>query len=212
MRKLTLISLLVFVSLMSVAQPSKPELERSFKEQVDTCSRIRFDVGPDIGKLIKCNDSLYLDYKGWYILESVESQAYYVKQGNDVRPLCNGSLPIESLKTVLSTPCDTDFTADVTQYNYGYETIHYRLPVGNLIKLCLSQGCTPFVGMEDSDDGSYVATLFMVNAQEQFNHIFQVRADKLTFERGRGDIEIKAHVYVPMKGVETFYGELDTTK
>lgn len=212
MRKLILIALFVAISLTAVSQPSKPELERSFREQVDTCSRIRFDAGPDIGKLVKCNDSLYLDYKGWYILESVESQIYYVKQGDSVRPLCNGSFPIESFKTMLSTPCDTDFMADVTQYNYGYETVHYRLPVRNLIRLCLSQGCTPFVGMEDSDDGSYVATLFMVNAIGQFNHIFQVKADKMAFERGCGDIEIKAHVYVPMKGVETFYEELDTKK
>ena len=100
-----------------------------------------------------------------------------------------------------------EYTAEVSQQKYGFQQEVYRVNLGKLINLFMSNGCEPYVGIEQSDEKQIVATLVMVNKEWGYNHILKVTADRNQIATEGGKLSITINAYTPTHNLARLYDD-----
>lgn len=176
---------------------SKDELEKEFLRQVSADRRVARREIP--GNLKRVDRDLYVSENGFYEIAAAQNTAFFRKKGLFFQPVCESSLPVESLMTLLTGYIrKKDYSARVSFHQYGYHNTEVTVPLERLIDCCLAEGCTPYVGIESQKDDSVVATLFLVNAPLGYAHTFQFTVNPAVLDRTDGVLKARGYLYTPL--------------
>lgn len=189
---------------------NKKEIENKLSEDI-----LQFPYNVEVKKEVREEDlqqvgnaKYYVRQGIKYIIESLNSNLYYLKQKNGHYSLiCDFKYPVESLANLMiSEEGSHNYILDITQNKYGYQTSHYTVPLKQWIKYCLYMGCTPYFGLESEDDKQIKASLVMENRKLAYNHVLYITFSKDQLVDKSGSIKVKLHAYVPTHNViDIFY-------
>lgn len=190
---------------------NKKEIEEKLVEDILSLHsniEVREEVRKENLKQIG-NAKYYVKEGRKYIIESLNSNLYYIKQKNEHYSLIRDfKYPVESLANLmLSEEGDTSYQLDITQNKYGYQTSHYTVPLKQWIRYCLYMGCTPYFGLESEDDKEIRASVVMENRKLAYNHILYITFSKDQLKRKDGVIKTKLHAYIPTHNVIELFDE-----
>ena len=175
----------------------KDELEAEFIREVAVDHKVKKREVPR--NLKRVDRDLYVAENGFYEIESAQRSAFFRRKGLFYQPLCESSLPVESLMTLLTGfNRRKDYTVQAVCHQYGYRTAQISVPLDYLIDYCLDQGCVPYVGIESQTKDTVVATLFMVNRSLGYSHTFQFTVDTDMLDETAGTLSAKAYLFTPI--------------
>lgn len=193
---------------------SKIELENDLKQEIQQHPiEEKLPRVPKPERLEKTSGRGILVYKrGHYMIPEMASALYYRenRKGSETTYtlLSEQEHAAESLINLLSVAAlAKEYTAEVSQQKYGFQQEVYRVNLGKLINLFMSNGCEPYVGIEQSDEKQIVATLVMVNKEWGYNHILKVTADRNQIATAGGKLSITINAYTPTHNLARLYDD-----
>lgn len=202
MRKaVTILTVLATFLLLRVpalaTNPDKVDLEKQFMDKL----ALYQPQGPRQipADLARIGKDLYVCDNGEYESESVRNVAFFLKTGQSFSPVRDTLLPVQSTTTLLSGFTEgANYTVELLQHRYNYETVEVELPLYKLISFCLSGGCIPYVGVEQDENGIIKASLFMVNEGAGYCHTFNFTIPKAIFCATEGKVKAEAYTFTPI--------------
>lgn len=204
MRKsLTILCLLLFSLSPCIAQSQldKVELEQAFWDDLTVYRPKAKTLRPENPKRIGQN--LYVSENGFYETESAQNTSFFKKALFSWIPVCESSLPEESVMTLLTGYTGKrQYTVHLLQHRYKFGTAEMEVPLIQLLEYCMDNGCKPYVGIESSCADTLAATLFMVNAENGYCHTFQITLDKALLDLDEGTIRAEAYTFTPIHNLK----------
>ncbi|MCR5709164.1 MAG: hypothetical protein K6G79_01645 [Bacteroidales bacterium] len=175
----------------------KDELEKGFIRKV---TGERKPVKREIPRNMKRVDrDLYVSENGFYETEAAQNSAYFRKKGLFYQPVCESSLPVESVMTLLTGHIRRkDYSVMVSFHQYAYRNTEMTVPLDAIVASCLEEGCTSYVGIESKNDDTVVATVFMVNRALGYSHTFQLTVPTEILDKPSGTLSARAYLYTPL--------------
>lgn len=163
---------------------------------------------PDLERTVPDNLSrigknLYVSENGYYETSAVQHSSFFQKRRSAYFPICESRLPKESVMTLLTAYTGSrHYTIHLTQHAYNYSRVEVDVPLTQLLNYCLESGCTPFVGIEECDDKSITASLFMVNEGLGYCHTFKFTMDTASLDSDNGILNASAHTFTPIHNLK----------
>lgn len=174
----------------------KDELEKDFIRKVTGERKVRKKEIPR--NLKRVDRDLYVAENGFFEIAAAQNSAFFRKKGLSFQPVCESSLPVESVMTLLTGyNRKKDYAVRTLFHQYGYQTVEKTIPLDDLIECCLEDGCIPYVGIESRNEETLVATLFMVNRPFGYSHTFQFTVSPAVFDKPAGILSARAYLYTP---------------
>ena len=193
--------LLSLFMLFPFQEKDKTELEKHFMDGLAAYSPGKPLKTPS--NLARIDKSLYVSDNGFYETEAVRNRSYFQKDYFLYRPVCDASLPVESVMTLLCGYTDkTNFSVHLTQHCYSHATVEVDVALSQLLGFCMEEGFLPFVGIESSDTELVVATLFLVNTQLGYSHTFQFKIDPLLLDEKEGYFTAEGYTFTPIHNLK----------
>lgn len=175
----------------------KDELEKDFIQKVTAPRKVKKREIPR--NLKRVDRDLYVAENGFFEIASAQNSAFFRKKGISFQPVCESSLPVESVLTLLTGyNRRKDYAVQTSFHQYGYQTVEKTVPLEVLIEGCLEDGCVPYVGIETRNEETLVATLFMVNRSFGYSHTFQFTVSPEILDKPAGILSARAHLYTPL--------------
>ena len=153
--------------------------------------------------LSRIGKNLYVSENGYYETSAVQNSSFFQKRRSAYSPICESRLPKESVMTLLTAYTGSkQYTVHLTQHAYGYSRVEVDVPLVQLLNYCLESGCTPYVGIEECDDKSITASLFMVNEGLAYCHTFKFTMDRASLDSDTGVLNASAHTFTPIQNMK----------
>ena len=89
--------------------------------------------------------------------------------------------------------------------NYKRDTVNVALR--QWLAFCRKQGCQPYFGFEENNDGTLTGTLIMRNKQSGYDHIVAVRAEESELFADHPLVHAKVHLFTPSSNVRNLFGK-----
>lgn len=187
----------------------KRELEEYFIVGLHNHTYCNSTIIGDIIDPIRLSDSLYFDFRNTLYLDNVRQGVFYGFGEDGYYMIDDVRLPLPTIHNLLTEPSiSMKYIADISLTKYGFGKERFTAPLSELIDFCLSAGCQPFVGFEESRDSSvYIAVLIMQNKHESYNHIFKFKFGGEAIGKEGYVIQTEANVYVPVNGLRNIYDD-----
>lgn len=119
--------------------------------------------------------------------------------------LYNQHFPVETVANLFATlNAPGDYSAEVKLTKYNFQKEQFTVPLRQLIGFCLSEGCKPYFGLLDYDEGSgwLDAVVMMRNHEQAYEHLLRIRMDTTTLSQMRGNISVKLMGYIMTHNVK----------
>ena len=175
----------------------KDELEKAFIRKVAVERKVGKREIPRILK--RTQRDLYVSENGFFGIEAAQNTAFFRRKAFSYVPVCESSLPKESVMTILSGyGRGKDYSVQMKIHQYGFNDREINIPLDYLIDFCLNEGCAPYVGIESESGGTVVATLFMVNHSLAYCHTVRFTLDTDILDHTAGILYARAHLYTPL--------------
>ena len=188
------------LSISLISGMDKPELDASFISGLSSYNVLVKNIVPD--NLSRIDNNLYVSENGYYETPDVQNCSFYRKRILSYEPICNSSLPKESIMTLLTAHARSNqFTVHLTQYEYNYSKVKLDVSLDQVLGYCLNSGCTPYVGIEQCDDTKIVASLFMVNEDLGYCHTFKFVMSPSILGKGNGNIDASVYTFTPIHNI-----------
>lgn len=119
--------------------------------------------------------------------------------------------PKESLQNLMVIPLDegADVPVKLTILTHEYRSkATLDTTVDKLISFCQYAGCTSFMGFErPRPTGETAFTVFMLNEEESYIHVFRFECDAVAVINGKAPIYAKASLYIPTDNIDNLFEE-----
>lgn len=146
---------------------------------------------------------LYVDEGGFYEIESVQNAAFFRRTLFSWIPVCESSLPVESVMTLLTGHTGKKkYTVHLLQHRYKFGSAVTDVPLDLLLEYCMEKGCIPYVGIESQETDSIFAMLFMVNVDSGYCHSFRFAFAPAILDQETGEIQAEAYTYTPIHNLK----------
>ena len=152
--------------------------------------------------------NLFVADYGSYVLENVRCATYAIMCKGEFVPLVDWNRAKETAMTLLTTPmAGNGITLHVEHIKYNFEKTEYDLPLSAFLSSCISDGCTPYVGIEGITEQFVAASLFLVNEKKKFNHVLKITIPRQTIINHTGRVSGTLHTYVPTGNIAELYAQ-----
>lgn len=179
----------------------KVELEAGFWDDLLAFQPKGLNLRP--GDLQRVDRNLYVMQGGWYEDRAVQNTAFFRREHRSWMPVCSSEAPTESVITLLTGYAgQKDYTVHLLQHRYNFVTVETEMPLSHLLEYCISNGYTPYVGIESKEDDTIKATLFMVNPEAGFCHTFHFSILKSLLDEDTGVFNAEAYTYTPINNLK----------
>lgn len=192
----------------------KIELEDGLKSEMNQfVPPSKEEAAPKASKMEKTTTKGIWVYKrGFYMIPQMASARYYreITDGEETQYelLIDKKFAAETLINLLSSAtAGKSYAVEVTQQKYGFKQENYTVNLARMVGFFLSNGCRPYVGIEQSNEGRVVATLLMVNEDWGYNHILQVTLERNQIGLPNSRIKATLNAYTPTHNLETLYDD-----
>lgn len=189
---------------------NKIELENQFSKEVqavvsagaraDTVSKS--DLTPD-------TRYPYLIKRGaQHLIKELSSDLYYRKAGTGYQLICLPEYPVESTTNLLlSAHTAGQYTIELTIRKYGFKTESFTVPLKQWIDYCTQAGCDCYIGIENTENGTVSATVFIVNDMMQYTHVLNTTITAEQITQLSGTIKANIHIYIPTHNISDLFGK-----
>ena len=108
--------------------------------------------------------NFFIDTKGYYLLESLRADHYYIKNRQGYSLVVNKQNPPETVANLMTTgEISNRLNLTIVQKKYGFRQDTFRIPLNHWTLFCREEGCTPYFGIEEYDGKKITASLIMDN-------------------------------------------------
>lgn len=188
----------------------KKELTQSFRSDLLAFSceeEIRTpDLYYDAGKAI--ND-VFPDLGDSYVIPQMKSGRYVQKKGENYDFVLNERMGVESILNLFS---DSDLMNRKNKLRItvkGYDTSDsFDYTLNCLTAYMKSHACKAYVGIETETEDKYTGTVFYVNRELMYKHLFYFEFPKSAIKREQEQIVIKAYPYIPINNIGDLYEDV----
>ena len=201
-----------------LANSNRKELETNFIRDVQVFKATRdFDNSDYSERLKPTNDpDLFVATGDYYLIEEINDSKYIkvIAEETDsgtihrLRLLYDRHAPQESLSNLMvepGTPVENAMIElEFVLGNYKRETV--TLPLRQWTEFCIKQGCRPYFGFEENNEGTLTGTLIMCNKKSGYDHIVAITAeeDELFTEKPR--VHARVYLFTPSSNVKNLFG------
>lgn len=134
-----------------------------------------------------------------YVLHDVNTNKYFVRRSDSTLcPLYNEQYAAESVVNLIQQLVASEgFTLRVDQHLYGYQKAAFSLPLDGFSSYCRSQGCTPYVGIEEENDKEVRAVVVYRNELFGYNHLLHIVVPRRVIREQKGEITGDLYCHIP---------------
>lgn len=156
----------------------------------------------------------YIQSGSSFMIDAIRNDLYFQKKGDGWELVSSSSQPYRSIaNAMLSAQAAGDYTLALTLDMYGYKEEKDTVKLTDWLEMCAEEGCTPYFGMKSKTDSLYTGTVFMANETSGFLHMLSIKFPIATLQEGKGNIEGRLFVYVPLHNVtEKLFNNADYKK
>lgn len=152
--------------------------------------------------------NFFIATPGFYQVENMRSDQYYVKKGNSFCLLDDTGYPLETLSNLMTSGLiENNIQANITQNKYNNKQEHIQVPLNRWISVCRSEGCIPYFGTEYYDKDIVRATVIMVNRRLGYIHIFFFNFPLQLLHDKKGEIDATLYAYVSVHNLENLFDD-----
>lgn len=177
------------------------ELEKKYLKKIRRYRREN-DSLPDIDNTFPKDGKYYIKSGSSFMADAIRNDLYFHKKGSKWELISNSSQPFRSIaNTMLSMYTPGDYDLAITLDMYGYKEEKDTVKLTDWLGMCAEEKCAPYFGMKSKADSLYTGTVFMVNETSGFLHMLSFKISTTTLQNGKGIIEGRLFVYVPLHNV-----------
>lgn len=177
----------VFNSLEMIFPASRELIFGTDKKESDeeVCALLKkhpkMDLRPiaemDPSSLQWMEDSLYVEKGNVFMIDSICSDHFFLKEGNEFVPLYKSTYPSESFKNILLGVIDADKELYIRHRMYGNYSPDFTISVSAFLD-CFREECTFYCGTHRMQNGKLQGVLIVHNALYNFIHMLIVTTDE----------------------------------
>lgn len=208
-------SLFFPIQYQNILGGDRAEIEnRLIKKLKGTIAHKSIIAAPDESKL-QAADSMIMVLPGsQYNLPEVNNNLYFIKDKSDTttttyKPVYSDSHPLESLANMLvgTVPQECDATIELTVIKHKYgEKETLQIPLQQLLfALEFVDGCQPFWGFEEIDNGNIKGTLFLYNQHQGYDHVLRLSVPLKEIGTDKVNLKGRISLYVPTSNVQNLF-------
>lgn len=196
------------VSYQTVRGASRAEIERNFIDAVKNDRGNRKPVANfSLTDVEPYGGTFYVIPGGIYNSKNINRNVY-LESDTILTPVWDSDHPLESMANLFILADgkygNNAVKMTVMKHEIGdRETVN--ISVNQLLAYCERDGCTPFWGMEKYEDGKLEGALFLFNSSQGYVHVFRIICNPKDVIAGKGDIKIRASLYVPTNNVDDLF-------
>lgn len=152
--------------------------------------------------------NFFIATPGFYQVENMRSDQYYIKEENRVRLLDDTGYPLETLSNLMTSGLmDYNIKVNITQKKYNNKQEHILIPLNQWTSACLSEGCIPYFGIEYYDEHIVRATVIMENRRLGYIHIFFFTFPLQLLQKKSGRIDATLYAYIPVHNLNNLFDD-----
>ena len=182
---------------------SRSEIESAFISKLkQEGSQRKVEIEIDATALQPYGESDYILPGEHYINEYI-TRNIYLYSDNESEFIWDSKHPLESVSNLFICGTgngDTDVDLTVMKHEYG-EKEQLKTSVENLIAIAEKEGCVPFWGLENYENGKVTGSLFLYNPRQGYDHVVKIECVPEEIIAGDGKIIAKAYLFIPSNNV-----------
>lgn len=187
----------------------KTEIENLLKERL-----LLYKPQPITGKVVPesltttSQKNFFIEKNGFYQIEAMRADHYYIKSGTECTLLADKDYPIETLSNLMTTgQVKNNIQLNIIQRKYGNKQDTIPIPINQWISFCKEEGCIPYCGIEEYDGNSIRATVIMENKTLGYIHLlfFQFPAGMLSSLKGT--VGATLYTYIPVHNLNNLFDD-----
>lgn len=189
------------------------ELEKNYLKKIRRY-RTENAAPSDFDAAFPNDGEYYIKGGSTFMIDGIRNDLYFQKGKDGWTLISSSSKPYQSIaNAMLSMQTGGDYDLTFTLDMYGYKEEKDTVKLIDWLGMCAEEGCTPYFGMKSKTDSLYTGTVFMVNETSGFLHMLSVKFPIATLQEGKGNIEGRLFVYVPLHNVtEKLFNNTDYKK
>ena len=184
---------------------TREEIEKDFIAKLKNGNlqrNVSADINPEF--LQPYGETDYILPGPYYINEQITRNMYLTSTA-DLYPVWDKDKPIESISNLfICNAGNADIMVDLTVFKHEYgQKEQIVTSIGNLIALAELEGCIPFWGLEDMNDGTMSGSLFLYNPKQGYDHVLKIDCIPEEIIDGQGRLAAKAYLYIPSNNISS---------
>lgn len=183
------------------------EIEDDFINKIKTSNLKRTSNFSIQINSLKPYKGVYIFYGQHYLKDEINRNMYFTGDSNP-KPLMSLSYPLESISNLFISPISDErlINVEVTvlKHEYGKKE-SFITPLENLLAVCEADGCLPYWGVEEFNDGHLTGSLFLYNWKQGYDHVFKIECVPEEILNGKGKIKARASLFIPTNNIQTLF-------
>lgn len=152
--------------------------------------------------------NFFIDTKGYYLLESLRADHYYIKNRQGYSLVVNKQNPPETVANLMTTgEISNRLNLTIVQKKYGFRQDTFRIPLNHWTLFCREEGCTPYFGIEEYDGKKITASLIMDNPSLGYIHLLHFTFPLELLDKLEGTVHATLHAYIPTHNLENLFDD-----
>lgn len=152
-------------------------------------------------------EGMYISPGQQYLKEEINRNLYF-KGDATPKLILTPEYPLESISNLFISPNAVDSIVNievtVLKHEFG-EKDTFITSLENLLASCEADGCLPYWGIEEFNEGYLAGTLFLYNWKQGYDHVFKIECDPNEVLNGTGMIKARASLFIPTNNIETLF-------
>ena len=154
-------------------------------------------------------EKFYTQLGGYYILDEISSNTYYLKRDKAFQPLCDKHFPKETIanRLLLSNNDLPNGTMVLKFQKYRYETDSVDISLKQFVTFCKNEGYDAYVGIEHIDNKEINADVFLYNVEEKWLHLIYITCPIEDVSKEGLVINGNAWLFIPTSNLRELMGK-----
>lgn len=196
------------LSYINAKRENRGNIEERFIRKIKTSNSKRSSVcNLESNSLQPYGKGLFVLPGKYYLKEEINRNLYFSNDSTH-QPLMSPKYPIESISNLLIYPSGFDkrINVEVTvlKHEIGEKEI-FVTSLENLLAVCEADGCLPYWGVEEFNEGHLTGSLFLYNWKQGYNHVLKIECIPNEVIRGKGNIKARTSLFIPTNNIQTLF-------
>ena len=202
-----------------LANSNRKEMELNFIRDIKTFTDLTPVAQKDLSaQMVATKDpDLFVVPGDHYLIDEINNNRYLTVNAKDSDGVHEHHIgfvferhqPQESFANLMVEP---DMPIDSARVELEFVLGNYKRDTVNValrdwMAFCRKQGCQPYFGFEENNEGTLTGTLIMRNKQSGYDHIVAVRAEESELFADHPFVHAKVHLFTPSTNVRNLFGK-----
>lgn len=189
---------------------NKIECEGKLQQHVQSLQQQKAEAAPlpDVSMLEEQENGALLYVGEWYEMEEVNTDTYYQRTNQGLKPLLSSAYPVESIHNLFTVLQGATLQVAITQKRYGGQKTEFEVPLSQLLIFSKTEGCEAYVGIERIDKQQATGCVIFINRSMGYNHVGYFTLPLKALSRGSRDtLSLELFSYVPTHNLQNIFEE-----